>query len=1161
MAPSPWWLLTLASLPLFTLWLHFRGEMVLGWDSVPPLRPDLYIAQAFSNWNWARELGQPHVLDGLAELPLGIAYFLLALPFGLAVAQKFVLVAIFVLPAFAMYFCARRLFPRAPWLWFIAGWCYALSPLLFVRYYIPIVPVQIAYAMLPLLVNAWVDVARRGGDARRLLGLALAQFALLPSSSNVAYWIVPQAAGLLLAAAIAVGKRDQDGNRKWSGIARGIAIVAAINAFWFVPQALFGAVEGSTYAHESVQAAYTAGIRKDVAANSSASYTMRLTSRAIAHVGDANGPYWTDAAIFRNPVYAATLFVWIGLALVAIARRPRDPRRIGLGLLLVLALFIMKGTGPPLAALLALAYRLPLLGTVFRDGFDKLLPMAAFAIALLAPLALAPSSRRRDSTGAWVLAGCALLLAYPYWTGQMFMARPAGPSLASIPPNDAYAIARATDRNSARTLFLPPSGNAMLTATNWGYFGENPFIWLARAPLISTPLSVINRPQTDAVTSALYRAVERRDVVAFRLLARILRVGYVLVAHDVNFEYYGGPTPRAMDAFLGELGDTRVTQVIGPYTLWRLAWVPDRSVALARRQIVAYDASFAAALNVVGACGRFARSALVAGSQATGVCTLRRNVIPPSAWMPMTFRLRDGYLRVRANLRTPAAAVWVGRDASAASLGGVVAGTTRTAVPLVPCLRFAYAAFAPRGPTRTIAIPAAPVGGGGVDVTLPALRPGFQDVRVLASVDRSTVAAEVVDANSAQVMARTKGLATGSNGMTFYALPGRTYRLRIAGAVAFGSARADVLEASVRAVRRSKIGALRAPAAPGQTCPARSRANAFATRDRGLDVALAIEGKHILVRTYGIEPPFDVAKMRLPPGTKLLRTGSTLIDRTAIDTTFAPGFTVRLQGYRPTGPARTLRVTDLSSSGPVLVTDLDPRRGRMTLQTGISDQWVRFPLPELRPGPYALTIASGGLVGQYGAAVTNVATDGVAASRRNVSGPKLAFAFYALPGQRYQLYIYTVVLPGQTTFALRVSSMTLQPIRSTGLAQFTLPRVVATVDSDPDAVLVSGRLRRGPLGMTGSHVSQYANPTALVLRTQYDPFWLGFLLSTRPPFIMPLHHVVADGYANAWIVPAMTAGRFTAFYLLDAFEYLGLALALVALFALIARSRKRGARL
>jgi hypothetical protein len=191
-APSPWWLFALAILPAIAFALHFGGRMVLGWDSLPPLRPDVDLRLDFSSWNWVRDLGQARFFGFLTEVPVDLIYLMLGKIFGLALGQQIFLTALFVLPALTMHACVRRLFPHERSLPFVAAACYTLCPLLFVRLYIPIVPVQLVYALLPLLVNVWVDLVRRGPDARRLLALALAEMAFWPCSVNLAYWLVPQ---------------------------------------------------------------------------------------------------------------------------------------------------------------------------------------------------------------------------------------------------------------------------------------------------------------------------------------------------------------------------------------------------------------------------------------------------------------------------------------------------------------------------------------------------------------------------------------------------------------------------------------------------------------------------------------------------------------------------------------------------------------------------------------------------------------------------------------------------------------------------------------------------------------------------------------------------------------------------------------------------------
>lgn len=1145
-------LFALAVLPVISFLLHFHGTMLFGWDSLPPLRPELALRSALTAWSWNADLGQPNAFDQLTQIPVALLYWLLALPFGIAFAQKLILVALFVLPAFTMYACARRLFPHSPVIAFASAWCYALCPLLFVRYYIPILPVQLVYGLLPLLVNVWVDLLRRGADAPRLLALGLVEAAMWPCTGNFAYWLVPQLAAFFFALIIAVAQAPSRRVRDVQRIGAGVAVIVLVNLFWFVPQVLLGVKEGAALEHESVTQAYSAGIRKDVAKNSSLSYTLRLTSRAQTTAGDSNGTYWTDAEVFKNPWFSAAMFGWILLAVYAIARRSRDRRVVALAVLLVVALFVMKGESAPFASVLAFAYRIPLAGTMFRDGFDKLLPMAAFPLALLVPIGVLGAGG-----GPWIavrqvaLMLAVFLMAVQFWTGQMFMARPKGPTLASMPPAEIFDFGHMLDNADARVLALPGSDNSMLTATTWRYYGSSPFVGITGAPLIPYAASAKNRPETDEVTTALYQAVAAGDLAAFRALAQDADVGYVFVAHDIDPSYYGGMTPSQVDTFMAHISGTHIAAIAGPYTLWKLPDVPAMTHDLVRREMIGYDTPLDTALAVASRCGS-ATGALI--PQIVGACTLRGVGTPPdAAWLQMTAAVAGSRLTLELPSAKTNSAVLLPPQTSVARIHGEVIGRAPFPILLVPCSQYAVQSFRSAGALRNVALGSAPPDGDVLQLPLGPIAPGFTEVAVRALADRSNVAAQVTDALTGQVMTTRTGMYTGANELVFYALPGRSYQLEVSGQVAFGHPRDDVAGVTVTPVARTGITTLVAPPSAAAPCVNPATDRAYIVRNKPLDAALVVYRRALLVRAYGIEAPFDVFTLPLPRGTTMARNGDDFIESTAVDESFVPGLAVTLQDYRAGGSASIVPISDLQSSG-VLVSDLDAPRGRMTLQTYTANQWVRIDVPAVAPGDYSITVDSSGLLGFYGAAVTDSAST-VLAAKRGVRGPRISLALHARTGLSNYLYIYIDPGQGQTGASLRIASISMQPIVPTGVASFVLPRALPTVPSTPGAVLVSGAVTSSGAPIAGDHLAPEPVPTAIVLDTQFDPFWQVVGLQPRFPFIWRPAHAVADGYKNAWIVPAGSDGLVFHFYVLTVLGYGLFVVALATLLFLFQRCR------
>lgn len=602
---SPIWYFLLALLPALSFAVHFRGQIVLGWDSVPPIRPELLLQEALSAWDGRAYVGQAAAFS-LTALPLALVLEALHAVFGVIFTDRIALTALFVAPAFTMYYAARALYPRFPSVWFLAGWFYALSPLLLSRFYIPIYTVALVYALTPVLVVVWLRFIC--GDRPFWLGLlyvTLGEIAFIPCGKNLAFWIVPQLFAFA-AAAVVGGWRPEGRPQLRSRLMAGVVATMAINAFWLLPQIVFGVSSGPSLASQSVNKAYSEGVQRDVASNSSLPYTMRLSSRAMTDAGDQYGPYWTYARVLAvGPVAAAFYFV-VMIALAAVAIRRRDPRALFLGAALLAAIYVMKGDSPPFSGPLQFFDRIPLLGTIFRDGYDKMVSVAGFASALLASLAVhALAARKPFHVIAFrVAAAFAVVLVFPYWTGQMFMARAQGPTLSSMPPRELFAFSQAIDDLPGRLLFVPTSENSLLLSTQWGYYGPNVYGSLTRAPFIAGQTSTLNLSDVNDLISHTYDALYGGDRTQFLQLTRTLEIRYVYVAHDLGSDYYG-PTKSVarVEAFLARLPRAKIALRIGPYSLWDLSAVVDRPGSLIREPIVGYRVPLDAAIALKGRCG------------------------------------------------------------------------------------------------------------------------------------------------------------------------------------------------------------------------------------------------------------------------------------------------------------------------------------------------------------------------------------------------------------------------------------------------------------------------------------------------------------------------------------------------------------------------------
>ncbi|HTU83092.1 MAG TPA: hypothetical protein VMF61_13240 [Candidatus Acidoferrales bacterium] len=1151
---SPWLLLLLGILPAISFAQHFGGRMVLGWDSEPPLRPDLFLHWSLSTWNWRAYLGQPNVFQ-ITQAPLAIVYLVFSV-FGVAFADKAMLTVLFVAPALTMYYCVRRMFPREPWMALLAAWCYALSPLLFVRYYVPIMTVQMDYALLPLLTNAMVDVARNGATAKRLLRLAAVEILMWPCANNLAYWVVPYATAF--AVAFALGAR-------WVQLRRALAITILVNLFWIVPLVLFGLLSGRNVEREAITKAYTAGVRQDVSEGSGLAYTLRMSSRAETGAGDFYGPYWTYARALENGLVAAPYYAWVLLAAVGLALRRHDRRIAVCGVLLCVALFVMKGESPPLGVVLQVLYRIPLLGTVFRNGNDKLMPMAGFAMAVMIAAATVALARRtayaRPSFAAVLLA--VLAMAFPYWTGQMFMVRPHGPTLSSMPPPEAFAFARGLDRLPSRVLFVPVSDNPQLLATTWRFFGPNVYGSMTDAGFVANPNSTLNAPGADDVTDALYQSIADRDVATFAALTRDAGVGYVFVAHDMDATYYGGPSPATMDSFLANLPGTQVASAAGNYTLWKLDWVGAVPLGLQRRPIASYDVPFAEAVALEPRCGDAALALVPLANKAS--CTLRESTKfsddpnAPVVVDPARARLRGGRLVIERD-DGARVAVAMPPGTRAVSLASDTIGPDPVPLSLTPCRRYRALAYAAEGPAvpivPTFAFPAPD----GAYVPLHDLQPNADLIELPAAADGMGASVTVQDPVTSDSVIDLKHIDASALRLLVTPMPGRAYQLVFGTAGPPLPARSFVRSIASTPMRRDGQRDFIAPPENG-ACAAPVAGRAYEVLNPTVTATLAVDGQRLLVRRLGA-PAGEITGVPIRSGSEMVGAGIDVADQTGYDLGMPTGAPVTLHLYRA-GPTRRLALQKMQGEYDLTVSNADLAGGTAALRANTEfDQWMRISLDRPCSDLCVVTVRASSLSGLFGLAVVARDSGRLIAEERSVSKPAISVAFHDEPGDPKDLYVYVQPYRNGDYSALQVGSISMTPVVPIGTASVTLPRTIATLPSDTKSVLVNANaappVRLPPFD--GTRVAPVAAPTVLVLDTQFDALWTTLVLRAQAPFVYFPAHVVADGYKNGWIVPAGMSGGLVHFYLLDLLAAIGLGIVALTLAWLIAGWVRESAR-
>lgn len=619
---APFFYFLLALFPLISFELHFKGAAILGWDSEPPMRPESILSSAFSMWHSSAFFGQSNPSGIPYFIPLGALYTILyAAGANVQIAQKIVLTLEFIAPAFTAYWFARAIFQGRDHLKpFLCGLFYALSPVLFSRFYIPIDTVQWMYALTPAVGAASLAVlrSRRFAFGRALATFCIIEILAISGAANPAFWLAAHFIVVFVIVWQMCSLRDR--TAVLGRVAALAVVICGINAIWAAPYFVFTLKDAASIASQPLNASYTAGAQHDAAASVNLADAIRLLSSVLTTAGDGYGKYWTYANVIGFPLIGLLYFSLPLLAIYCLLRRRNRGGILMCGFLLVFAAMTMKASAPPFGFVMQLLDRMPLVGVAFRNPFDKFAPLAAIALAILAVQGLILLLQRfalsRTMT-AWAGVALALALSFPLWTGQMFMTRSAGPSLAVKPPQAALSFFKSLDSFTGRLLFLPVSDNDLLMSTTWGFFGPNIYGALTQAPMITMRASTLNNPGANDIVSWIYGAVRSGNTRQFLGLASLAGIRGIVIATDASATYYGGMTPEQSIAFVKTIPGIREARHVGGYSLWVL---PDNIEAGSPKNngvmpLVTYDSSIIVASALLPYC-RIPGAALAASSAA-----------------------------------------------------------------------------------------------------------------------------------------------------------------------------------------------------------------------------------------------------------------------------------------------------------------------------------------------------------------------------------------------------------------------------------------------------------------------------------------------------------------------------------------------------------------
>ena len=315
--------------------------------------------------NVARLYGD-YVLHNVANLQNkgGYALLLAALvgALGVVVAQKLILFGPFLVAGLGAHVLAKRSGAGTPGALF-AGTLYALSPFAYVRAVVGQSGVLWMYALLPLVLLAWLAAAR--GSRRGLVAAALL----------VTLVGVFQGHGLLLsgiligAHLVALAIRREDLRQPLKAASVLLLALLALNAWWWAPVVF--ASDAGLPTGDAAEKAFFATRAESLPSVGHAALTLQGFWRA------GYEPYYASGAALLLP--AAMLF----LALQGLVLGARNPLHLGVGVAGLVGLVLGMGPSSTLARpLFEFAWDHVPLFQAFREP-QKLLALLALAYALL----------------------------------------------------------------------------------------------------------------------------------------------------------------------------------------------------------------------------------------------------------------------------------------------------------------------------------------------------------------------------------------------------------------------------------------------------------------------------------------------------------------------------------------------------------------------------------------------------------------------------------------------------------------------------------------------------------------------------------------------------------------------------------------------------------
>lgn len=533
---SPWHFALTAVITTLVVFHSIPHNLyAMGGDAIlPGLNPDIALAHLNSTWDWSAGLGG----DGSFARALLFPFVLLDWPLYHAGVPPVVLnngwvAAIVVAQALSTTWLFRVLFPKTDKIYSVfAGVIAVVNPYMLLTLHTPYPPTALSIAVAPALVAAALVLARR--PCLRTLFLFMLISAVMATGDN--NYGVTAAEYLFIIPVLALAARGLATNRLRLQFGAVAALTFfATNFLWLLPGLVYSLGAFGTLAAKT--AAYSASTLRVTAQYSGLLNSSRLIGDYLFFNSVGGRPYIVGGSQYvENGWLIAASCVLPALALSGALIYRKDRRVVAAAGFTIVALFLAKGTAPPLGSIFGfLVVHLTALNA-FRDSFSKFEWVVMYGYAILGSLALAAiGTFRRHSASkvvAAILACGALAGAYPIVEGELF----AHQALTPVPARY-FAMARWFNAEPSRGAILEmPVSPYAYDVYRWGYVGAGLLPNLIRRPVLSR--MDFTSTETQVLDNAFQYAYTRVGSANIANLLGLYGVRYIVNDPSIEPKYF-----------------------------------------------------------------------------------------------------------------------------------------------------------------------------------------------------------------------------------------------------------------------------------------------------------------------------------------------------------------------------------------------------------------------------------------------------------------------------------------------------------------------------------------------------------------------------------------------------------------------------------------------